>query len=146
MTIIKAMQNWLEEFDGGIELSPLDEILTDRTDEAPRSFALAPAGSDKASQDVVGERTYRYNYVLYVKAHGGNEVDREGNYALLEAIADWIEEHNDDRDFPKFPGGRIVEEVTAANAMLFDLFENGFALYQVQIQLTFTKEGKRPWQ
>jgi len=143
VTIIEALQGWIERFNGGIEIEPIEEVLTDRVEASPYSYALAPAGSDSPTKDVTGIRTHRYNYVFFVKAHAGNEVDRKKNYGQLDAFVEWVEEMDDAGDFPALPGGRCVREVTASNAMLSDLYPNGYALYQVQIQMIFTNINNR---
>lgn len=138
MSIIKALQDYLAAYDG-MELQPIPKVLTDRPDEQPSSFALAPSGNGKTSADLDGNKTYRNNYVFYAKAAAADETDRRDNYDFLEGFADWLEEQDAAGSYPELPGGCEAESLEVSNALLFDLFEDGTGLYQVQIQLVYTK-------
>lgn len=138
MSLIKSLQNYLQEF-SGMEIRPINEVLTDRPDEMPSSYALAPTGNGRISKDILGNRTYQNSYVFYAKEHTANEIDRQENYDFLECFSDWLEERSEKGDFPTLPSKYAVHEIEVSNAMLFDLYEDGTGLYQVQIQLIFSK-------
>lgn len=137
MSIIKSLQDWFKGFDG-MELRPLSEIKTDRTDMTSSSYALAASGSD-SFKDVTGGRTYINSYVFYAKEAAENEIDRQENNDFIEALVEWVENKEDSSDLPQLPEPYKVESVSVSNGMLLDLYEDGTGLYQVQIQLTFSK-------
>ena len=138
MTIIKTLQEYLTGYDG-MSLRPLSEILTDRPEKQPSSYALAPTGSNKILTDVIGNRTYQHSYVFYAKENAANEVDRQETYDFLEDFTDWLEEQNDAGNLPVLPGRYKAESLEVSNAMMLDLYDDGTGLYQVQIQFTFEK-------
>lgn len=140
MSIIKAVQDWLSEYDG-MDMRPLSEIKTDLTEEQPSSYALAAAGNSKITEDILGNRTYQNSYVFYAREAAGNEVDRADNHGFLENLSAWMEERNVQNNLPQLPDGYTAESVEVSNAMLFDIDENGMGLYQVQIQLTYRKRS-----
>ncbi len=138
MSIIKALQDYLTEYDG-MELKPISQVLTDRTDEQPSSYALAPSGNGKTVTDIIGNKTFENNYVFYAKEAAADEVDRQDNYDFLEDFSEWLEEQNDIENFPVLPSGYEVESLEVSNIMLFDIDEDGTGLYQVQIKFTIIK-------
>lgn len=139
MSIIKAVQDFLSSYPG-MALQPLPKVLTDRPDADPSSYAVAPTGNGKTSKDVVGNRYYQNSYVFFAKESAAAEVDRRDNYDFLEGLSDWIEQQADAGAFPALPANYEVNDMKVSNAMLFDLNEDGAGLYQVQIQLLFTRK------
>lgn len=138
MSLLKTLQDYLCEYDN-MDMRPVSEVLTDQTGEYPSSYALAPSGNGKTSIDVLGNRSYQNSYVFYAKENSADEIDRQDNHDFLEDFSDWLEHRNDEQDFPTLPQNYEVEEIQVSNAMLFDLYEDGTALYQIQIQLIFRK-------
>lgn len=138
MSIIKSLQTWLELFDS-MELRSIPKVLTDQTDEDTSSYAIAPAGNGKIITDILGNKTFQNSYVFYAKEAASNEIDRQENYDFLEALTDWLEDKNDNKDLPVLPTGYEPEEIQVSNAMLFDIAEDGTGTYQVQIQFIFRK-------
>ncbi len=138
MSLLKALQDYLCEYNN-MDMRPVSEVLTDQTGEYPSSYALAPSGNGKISKDILGNRTYQNNYVFYAKENSADEIDRQDNHDFLEDFCDWLEERNDNQDFPTLPQKYEVGKIQVSNAMLFDLYEDGTGLYQIQIQLIFKK-------
>lgn len=138
MSIIKAVQDWLSEYEG-MSMRPLSEIRTDLTEEQPSSYALAAAGNSKIEEDILGNCTYQNSYVFYARELASNEIDRADTHEFLDRLKEWIEEKNASGDLPSLPDGYTAEGIEVSNAMLFGIDENGVALYQVQIQLTYVK-------
>lgn len=133
MSIISALQTYLETFDG-MEMRP----LTDIAENMPLSYAVAPAGNSKTVEDIIGNRTYINNYVFYARQYTVSEVERAENYDFLDAFFEWIEENNDNGIFPDIKGYE-VESINATNVLLFDVDDDGKGTYQIQLQLKLTK-------
>lgn len=138
MSILKSLQDFLLGY-SGMSIRPLSEVLTDRPNEYPSSYALAPAGNGKIQEDILGKRTYQNSYVFYAKEEVADEVSRQENYDFLEGFSDWLEEQNAVGNLPQLPGKYEAETLEVSNIMLMDLYEDGTGLYQVQIQLIFTR-------
>ena len=136
MSIIKALQDFLATYEG-MNLQPL---ATDMAGTVISKYALAPSGNGKTITDIVGNKTFENNYVFYAKETAANETDRQDNYDFLEGLSDWLDEQNDADNFPILPTGYEVGSIEVSNAMLFDIYEDGTGLYQVQIKLKFTKK------
>lgn len=136
MSILKSLQDWLAGYPG-MRLEP----LTDMTDGRAAGYAIAPTGNGETVKDVTGDRYYKNDYVFYAKECAQDETDRTQNYDFLEGLAAWIEEQSDNGNLPMLSGGYEVEAVNASNIMLMDIGQDGLALYQVQLQMTFTRRG-----
>ena len=136
MSILSTLQAYLAEYPG-MQLEVVTTDLTGRT----TGCALAPAGNGKTTVDILGNRTYRNNYVFYAKEAVLDEADRRENYDFLEGFTDWLEERADADDLPVLPGC-TVESLEVSNLLLYDVDNHGTGTYQVQIQLTITKEKK----
>lgn len=140
MSILSSLQEYLKKFDG-MELRPISEVLTDRTEKGmASSYAIAPAGNGKTQQDVTGRRFFRNSYVFYAQERMGAETDRAENWDFLEALTEWLEEQATAQNYPGLPAPYVVEALDVSNAMLVDINEDGCGIYQVQIQLEFSKE------
>ncbi|HWQ76556.1 MAG TPA: hypothetical protein VN441_14685, partial [Syntrophomonas sp.] len=63
MSIIKALQTFIESYEGIDELRRIPKVNTDRTDEEFSSYALAPSGNGKTMTDILGNRTFENNYI-----------------------------------------------------------------------------------
>lgn len=138
MSILKSLQDYLTTYDG-MELRPINQILTDSADAAGE-YALAPTGNSKTMTDIIGNKTFTNNYTFYAKESAAHETDRAENYDFLEGFSEWLDEQNDNDNLPTLPGRYKAVDLTAANGLLFDIDEDGTGLYQVQIQLTIRKE------
>lgn len=139
MSIIKALQDYLETYEG-MEIRPISEVLTDQVGKRPSSYALAPSGNGKTVTDIIGNKIFENNYVFYAKEAAKDEIDRQENYDFLEDLSDWLDDQNDVGNLPVLSGRYSIENLEVSNAMLFDIDEDGTGLYQVQIKLTITKK------
>lgn len=142
MSIIKTLQDYLTEY-SGMALRPLFEVLTDRPEVQPSSYALAPAGNNKVREDILGNRTYQHSYVFCAKENTLAEVDRQENYDFLEDFSNWLEEQDAAGNLPALPGRYRAQSLEISNILLMDLYDDGTGLYQVQIQFVFEKRRER---
>jgi hypothetical protein len=140
MSIINALREYLSEYDG------LEMVLTDMT-RGPGSYAITQSAGGTVKRDILGNKTYQNSYIFLAKEHGGDEVDRRGNYDFLESFCDWLEERNDHGDLPKLSPPYTPASVEVSNVLLMDTEEGGEATYQVQIQFVYRKnnEVKNKW-
>lgn len=134
MSIVRALQDFFAGFDGM-------KLLTDHPDDATESYAIMPTGNGAIARDVIGGTAYQNTYVLYASESVQDEADRAAAHDLLERLQDWIEEQACQGRFPKLPDPFQVEELTASNGMLFDVMDNGLGLYQIQINMKFTRRN-----
>lgn len=132
MSILRALREYLQQFQGMA-------LLTDQTEDCPGSYALAPTGSGQILQDVIGNKTYQNSYVFNARECVSDEVDRQDNYDLLDALTQWLEEKNEAQELPVLPAPYQAEGLEVSNGLLMDVSEDGLGTYQVQIQFIFTR-------
>lgn len=136
MSIIRSLQTYLETYEGMGEIA---DIKTYTPDEK-NGYALAAAGNNKVSEDILGNKIFLNQYTFLAKEMASDEVDRGDKQDFLEDFTDWLEEQNSIDHFPVLSGQFKAQSLTVANAMLFDIAEDGTGLYQVQITLKIKKE------
>ena len=138
MSIIKCLQDYLVTFDD-MQLRNLNEVLTDIVDDRQGSYALAPVGNNQVLEDIIGNKTYVNSYVFYAKEAAANEIDRQENYDFLDAFQEWLDDQQEAGNLPTLPGRYKADSLSVANALMMDIEEDGTGLYQLQIQLRFSK-------
>lgn len=134
MNILSSMQAWLETCPG------IDLVHIDTAEERPSNYAVALAGNSKISEDLAGNKTYRYSFVFYCREYTCSDAERKDNHDFLQDFADWVEAQDDAGNYPELPAGCEPESMEVANTLLMDVDEDGSkGLYQVQLNLTYTK-------
>jgi hypothetical protein len=134
MSIISAVQAWLET------CSNISLVHIDTAEEKPSNYAVALAGNRKISEDLAGNKTYRYSFVFYCREYAGSDADRKDNHDFLQDFSDWVETQADEDTYPVLPANCEPESMEVANMLLMDVDEDGSkGLYQVQLNLTYTK-------
>ena len=77
-------------------------------------------------------------YVISITCPADTDTQRRANAETLEAIEKWLFNQARKKDFPSI--GKQVMAMTASNGMAYDDKENGYTLYQVQIQINYVEE------
>lgn len=139
MSIVKTLQTFIETYDGIEEIKNIPKVNTDKTDKEASSYALAPTGNSVTTRDVLGVVRYEHDYVFYAKEATENEINRQENYDFLEDFSAWIEEQNENDNLPVLSGKYKAESLSVSNIILFDVYDDGTGLYQVQIKLKIIK-------
>lgn len=135
MNILKSVQRWLET------CPDIELVHLDMTDEQPSSFAVALSGNTLLSTQLNGDRTYQYSFQCYVRDYAQTDAERGANYDLLQAISDWVEEQDELENYPALPARCVAESMSVANMLLMQVDGDGdAAVYQIQLQLIYTKE------
>lgn len=134
MNVLSAMQTWLET------CPSINLVHLDTAEEKPSSHSVALAGNSKISEDLAGNKTYRYGFVFYCREYTGSDVERKDNHDFLQDLSDWVEAQADADNYPDLPTGCEPESMEVSNTLLMDVDEDGSkGLYQVQLNLTYTK-------
>lgn len=137
---MELQQVEVEETEAGPSLKVIGRVMTDRTDEEASSYALQPTGNSRVKADILGNKTYENDYVFYAKEAAGDEIDRQDNYSFMEGLFMWLEEQDENDNFPTLPSGYQAERLTVANIVMFEPEDWKAALYQIQIKFTYRKE------
>lgn len=134
MSILESLRTFLSAYNGM-------DLQTDLLQTVVGSHALQLTGQGVSFVDVLGRRQYQNNYVFFARENADNELDRRDNQDFIEDFREWLEDQEDAQNYPKLPGRYQIERIQVSNAMLFDIAEDCMGVYQVQIQVTMTKES-----
>lgn len=107
-------------------------------------YGIMPMGESiiRRSEDICGnvEVIKQYNYCLYARRFTVDDIIRLENSGFLEDFSDWIDEKEQDRDFPFLGDEPEEEHITAQNGMLFAMTPDGrTGRYQIQINHIYKK-------
>lgn len=132
----------LQEF---IMTCPLLEQIPleiDFTDAENTSYGLQQAGNGIVKSDCVGSKIHQDNFIFYFRGFSSDDYTRLTNNHFTENLKEWFEEQNEDWNFPTVSGVEF-HSILATNSILLDISADGqTSLYQIQIQLNYTKRGK----
>ncbi|MGI6663884.1 MAG: hypothetical protein ACOX3W_00435 [Christensenellaceae bacterium] len=102
---------------------------------------LASNGSRTIRSYIDGTIIKEHSFVLQTRAMTIEDADRLANSEFYENLVTWIDERVKERDLPTAAGFSFAS-VTASNAMLYDLQDDGdMGTYQVQLQTEYTKRS-----
>lgn len=92
-------------------------------------------------EDIIGTKTQQRQFLLLVRAKTAYAQHYIANQELLENLEGWLEEQNDNRNFPDIPAGLEPIEIQAVNAgYLSEQEESGStAVYQITCNLIYKK-------
>lgn len=132
MTISKAIQTWLSNYDR------LQFVETDRLEADPESYGLykQPTFEEIAYIDGSALRTDYYYFVARENAQ--LQQDREENHSFLEALEEWIESEVEAGNPPKIIG---FEEIGIANSFYLQDESEEEAVYQIGIYVTYLRRN-----
>lgn len=137
-----SMRNWLRN---------CPEIAGERgfgadylADEASYSLDVTPTAlryRENILGDMVLRETQEQNYVFASRDPYGADVQQNlENLAFFQAVAKWIIEQTNARNFPDWEGGEVVAIVPTLSAYPIAM-GSAFARYQIQIKVTYRVTG-----
>lgn len=137
-TIISAVRKFVATCPHLSEFAP---VHVDFTAEEATNYGVASSGESPVQRYFTGDTLRRHNFALYAREYTTNDAERLTNSGFLERFANWLEEQTLTSGLPDLGEGRKAEEMGSANAMLFDLNEDGqTGLYQIQFYLLYEQE------
>lgn len=105
---------------------------------------LIPAESIKEEYiDGTSVRSYECTLVRFMEiSFEPNDENNIGDVIDFDRLGEWVEEQNETRNFPQFPGKESVQEinVSPSQAGYMVMLEAGIAKYQLQFQIDYVKE------
>ena len=101
-------------------------------------YSIAPNGYTILKQYTRSQALVSRRYVISITCPADTDTQRRVNAETLEAIEKWLFNQARKKDFPSI--GKQVMAMTASNGMAYDDMENGYTMYQVQIQINYVEE------
>ena len=113
-------------------------------DEESYSLDVTPTAL-KYQENILGEMVLRekqeQNYVLASRdLYGPDYQQNLDNLAFFQAVAKWIIDQNNARNFPAWEGGEVIAIVPTLTAYPIAM-GSAFARYQIQIKVTYRVAG-----
>lgn len=143
MNDLEKMREFVKSFPGADVLS---ELTIDYTDEVPGVGGLFPSGlvEVRRRKFITGgaEVDNQLNFALYAKlekAPGDDELSTI-NASWLMDFQTWIQEQSVRGLAPVFGDVPQAEKITAGNGEIYSASDEGWALYVIRIQVSFTKQ------
>lgn len=130
---------------------PLDNLLIDYTDNVPNSGGLFPDGLVEISRrkDLLGNTTVtnQYNFALYTVLEKSPDEDYGAtlNAEWQMAFQEWVQEQSVNGNAPVFGDEPRTESITAQNGTIYSAEGEGYAIYAIQLSVTFTRNFERKW-
>ena len=142
-TKLETVKDWIATFP---EYSILSQFQVDYTDQIPSNGGIFPSGLTEVSRrkDILGNTTVvnQLNFGIYTvfeKALGDN-IGATANQEWIASFQDWVQEQSVKGLAPVFGDYPSQEVITAQNGVLYDISDEGWATYMVQLSIQYVKE------
>lgn len=143
------MKNVIETLKDILSASPLmvefnDNQHIDYNEEQPGNYGVYPIGTSLVKENILGDETYRTNFIIYANMQAHDNYVRLLNSNWLLRMTYWLNSLTDIpivKDEEKLPltQGKITS-ITCSNGMLFGIPTGNIAdgvSYQLQIQIEY---------
>lgn len=109
-------------------------------DEESYSLDVTPTAL-KYRENILGDyvlrETQEQNFVFASREpYGADLAQNLENLAFFQAVAKWVIDQNNDRNFPDWEGGEVVAIVPTLSAYPITM-GSAYARYQIQIKVTY---------
>ncbi len=148
MTIIDFMRQKLTEYPKISEFLVDGDIHMDFTEPGP-SYGLSSNGDSLVKEDMLGNQTWRHNFVMYAVAPSFTDYCRLVNSNFLLELGYWLEQLPEEGGLSVNIGNQEMEarfiKAITSNAMAMQPMGetvNDGILYQIQIQVTYQIESE----
>ena len=138
------INEWLQKFEPINEIAQIEEIHSERLSKTVKNLALQRTGFEPLPLRYVTDRGWyrQYQYMLLLKSESEIDEQRLTNLDWLDELSDWLIENKNNNNLPQLHGGRVVKDVSCANALTYEENENGdISVYCLQLYFDIRKEN-----
>lgn len=142
MNVIETMRGLVESFPKISEIC--DSIHVDFADPEPTSYGLTSIGDVLISEDILGNQSWKHNFMLYATYSNMNDYERLANSGLLQELTVWLSKKENIPITQQVDNETLAGEITkitAGNAMLYEIPQEN-TLDGVQYQLSISADYK----
>ena len=121
-----------------------DSIHVDFADPEPTSYGLTSIGDVLISEDILGNQSWKHNFMLYATYSSMNDYERLANSGLLQELTVWLSKTENLPITQQVDNETLAGEITkitAGNAMLYEIPQEN-TLDGVQYQLSISADYK----
>lgn len=137
------INEWLQTYEPINEIAVIEEIHNERLTDNTKNLALQRMGFENLFLKYVTDTGWfrQYQYMLLLKSDSEIDEQRLNNLDWLDDFSDWLAEQNRNKNFPILENGKIVKNVSCANALTYDENEDGtISVYSLQLYFDIRKE------
>lgn len=145
-TALEKMREFIQSYPGA---DILDALNVDYTDHVPNMGGLFPSGlvENARRRFILGdvEVDQQYNFALYtvLEKAPGEDDGATVNAEWLMDFQEWVQEQSALGMAPTFGDDPRRESMVAGNGSVYSADEEGWAVYAIQISVSFTKHYER---
>lgn len=140
----ELINQWLQTYEPISEIAEYEEIHNERGTNVIKNLALQRTGFENLPLKYITDSGWyrQYQYMLLLKSNSEIDEQRLANLDWLDKFSDWIEEQKKARNLPQLEDGRIVKNVSCANALTYQESEDGaISVYSLQLYFDIRKEN-----
>ena len=139
MTISGAIIKWLKDFNP-TEYWQMDKINTDLMHNDV-DYVLVKEPIRNVKRFISGTEIITEHYQLRARLDSINDNDSVDNGAWLEALTEWINAKNQEKNYPTLDDGK-VQEIGIASPFYMGKSEDKKAIYQLTVFIRYMKKGE----
>ncbi len=137
MTVSQSIIAWLKQFNSEA-YQRMKEINTDLQSPKTCTYALYKEPIQNVKKYLSGKSVHTDHYSIMARLSSQTNSDRIENGAWGEALTDWIEEKNKNKEFPLLEKG-VVEEIQVTTPFYMGKTETNDSIYQMTISIKYEK-------
>lgn len=138
------INKWLQTYEPINDIAVIEEIHNERLTDSIKNLALQRTGFEELELKYVTDTGWyrQYQYMLLLKSESEVDEQRLDNLDWLDAFSDWLVEQNKIKNFPALKNGKVVKNVSCANALTYQESEDGAkSIYSLQLYFDVRKEN-----
>jgi len=140
----ELINQWLQTYEPISEIAEYEELHNERGTNVIKNLALQRTGFENLPLKYITDSGWyrQYQYMLLLKSNSEIDEQRLANLDWLDQFSNWIEEQKKARNLPQLEDGRIVKNVSCANALTYQESEDGaISVYSLQLYFDIRKEN-----
>jgi hypothetical protein len=140
----ELINEWLQTYEPISEIAEYEELHNERGTDVVKNLALQRTGFENLPLKYITDSGWyrQYQYMLLLKSTSEVDEQRLANLDWLDKFSNWIEEKKKARELPQLEDGRIVKNVSCANALTYQESEDGaVSVYSLQLYFDIRKEN-----
>lgn len=130
------LNEWLQGCQTITEIA--ETIHIESVEDSNKSLALQRTGYENLPKRYITDKGWyrQYQYMLLLKSESEIDEQRLDNYNSLDEISNWLDNKNRLKDYPDLGSDKEVTQVSCANALSYEIGEDG-AITTYYLQLYF---------
>lgn len=140
----KKINEWLMTYEPIKEIAQFEDIHYEGVTDTVKNLALQRTGFENLPLKYVTDKGWyrQYQYMLLLKSESEIDEQKLTNLDWLDDLSDWLVEQKLNNTLPKLETGKVIKEVSCANALTYEENEDGsVSVYSLQLYFNVRKEN-----